>query len=232
MNDSINILIVEDEVFATKYLHNILNSIGFFQIDEVTNAKDALELISSKTIDLIFMDINISGAIDGVECAKLVNEKYSIPIIYTTAYGDTQTIKEAKDSNIYGYLIKPFEENDVEATLSVALKIIALENKNNKEPIPKYVDRIELGNGYVFNLSSKTLFLDGKLIDLTKRELELLNFFCLNINNSITYDVLNENIWNNDVSNSTIRDTISRLKKKVIHLPLENIINYGYILKL
>lgn len=232
MDYSINILIVEDEVFATRYLHKILNSIGFFNIDEATNADNALNIVKSKTIDLIFMDINIAGAIDGIKCAKLVNEEYFIPIIFTTAYGDRQTIKEANESNIFGYLIKPFEENDVEASLSVALKMIELKSTEEKETIPNYVDRINLGNNQVFNLSSKTLFLKNKPIDLTKKELELLNLFCININNNISYETLKDQIWNSNVSNSTIRDTISRLKRKIKNLPLENIINYGYVLKL
>jgi two-component system response regulator CssR len=82
-------------------------------------------------------------------------------------------------------------------------------------------------------MENKTLFNQNKPMKITSKKLDLLYFFCTNINQNITYDTLKENVWENSmISHSTIRDTVARLKRKIPELPLENIINFGYILKL
>ncbi len=228
-NKDINILIVEDEIFSSKYLSGILNSLGFKNIREATNAQSALDIVKSEKIELVFMDINIDGAIDGIQCSELLNKEYAIPVIFTTAYGDSQTIKEASRTNLFGYLVKPFESHDLEAVLSVTLK----RTKQDKKPEPKKdTNVINLGKDQTYNLSSKTCYIKNIPVHLTKKELELLDTFCKNLNQNIPYDILKLNVWDNlDISDSTLRDTVARLKRKVPELNIENIINYGYILK-
>ena len=102
-----NILIVEDEIVAVQYLKRILISLSYQTIFVSNNATDALEIINKHLIDLVFMDINIQGSVDGITCAHSLNIKQNIPIIYTTAYSDSVTIVEASETNIFGYLIKP-----------------------------------------------------------------------------------------------------------------------------
>ena len=108
--NELNILIVEDEIIASQYLLNILESLGFINIFEASSFEEALEIVKSNKVHLSFMDINISGSIDGINSARLLNKEYFLPIIFTTAYGDSQTINEATDTNIFAYLIKPFEK--------------------------------------------------------------------------------------------------------------------------
>ncbi len=218
------VLIVEDEFIALKYLKSILLSLGFNQIHEAKDANSALELVRSNKIDLVFMDINLSKEINGIKCAELLNEIYFLPIIFTTAYGDTKTISEASTNNIFGYLIKPFEANDVEATINVAFFSINKIRKNDNQ--------IELGDDFIYYLNSQTLKQNKETIDLTRKEILLLDILCKNINQNVSYESLQEYIWNTkNVSSSTIRDTVSRLKKKVPIMNLYNISNFGYILK-
>lgn len=73
LNKDVNILIVEDEIISTEYLKNILYSLEFENIFTAENFEEALEEIKKQEIDLIFMDINISGSIDGINCAKILN---------------------------------------------------------------------------------------------------------------------------------------------------------------
>lgn len=233
MDNHLQILIVEDEIFAQKYLLKILQSLGFNHIDEASNANDALSIVKAKPIDLAFMDINIDGAVDGIQCAKLLNHEYDLPIIFTTAYGDTRTINEAKEGNVFGYLIKPFEQNDVEAALGVALKMIALRQRlEETQPAYQDSDAVVLGEDHHYRFSSQTLFWRHNPVALTKKELDVLDFLCRNINQNLSYDTLKENGWDNsDVSDSTIRDTVSRLKRKVPALQIDNISQFGYILR-
>lgn len=229
----INILIVEDDLVSTYYLTSILKSLNFSNIFDASNMKDALDVVKKNKIDIAFMDININGSVDGITCAKILNEYYFLPIIYTTAYGDSATILEASETNSFGYLIKPFEENDVEATLLITLKRIK-SLQNTLQPLKKtQIDFIELSHGQKYNFSNKTFYVNNIAIQLTQKELDVLYILCKNSNQNISYDTLKENIWNNkEITTSTIRDTISRLKRKAPNLRIENVISFGYILKI
>ena len=67
---------------------------------------------------------------------------------------------------------------------------------------------------------------------LTKKELEVLDILCKNINKNISYEYLKDIVWiNKDISDSTVRDVVSRLKKKLVNINIENISNFGFILK-
>ena len=232
-NKTYNILIVEDEIFCKQYLLHILKSLGYVHIFEAVNKDEALDIVEHNHIDLVFMDINIEGQVDGIICANLLNEKYFLPIVFTTAFGDSNTIMEANDTNIFGYLIKPFEFSDVEATLSIAIKRMSIYMQQDKQ-IKKieHIDKlVELGNNQVFNYKNRTYMIKNIPVNLTKNEMNMLYIFCKNIGNNTSYDELIEFVWKNkNISMSTIRDAISKLKKKAPMLNLENVTGYGYIL--
>lgn len=224
-----SVLIVEDEIIAMQYLKGILQSLNIDSIFEAKNAKDAEHIINLVKIDLVFMDINIQGAIDGIECAKILNQSYFLPIIFTTAHNDSETIKETSQTNIFGYLSKPFDEKDVEIALSIVNKLLQ-NSKNEHTNQDKLI--LTLDSKYTYDLDTKTLFINNIPLKLTKKEIDILYLFCTNINNNISYEFFKELIWDaKDVSNSTIRDTVSRIKKKTPLLNIENIINFGYVLK-
>ena len=120
----------------------------------------------------------------------------------------------------------------MEATLLIALKTmknITLENI----PIDTTQDNIiNLGMGQKYNLQNRTFYINNLPISLTKNELNILYVFCKNINQNISYDTFHYEVWNHkEISRSTIRDIVSRLKKKTPNLTIENVINFGYILK-
>lgn len=225
----LNILIVEDEIIASQYLLNILESLGFINIFEASSFEEALEIVKSNKIHLSFMDININGSIDGINSARLLNKEYFLPIIFTTAYGDSQTINEATDTNIFAYLIKPFEKNQVESSLLITLKRI---NISFNKTIVSNNDILELGVNQRYNLQNQTFYINNKVVNLTKKENDILYILCKNLNQNISYECLLEYVWGDkNISNSTIRDTISRLKRKVPNLNIETIINFGYVIK-
>ena len=225
----LNILIVEDEIIASQYLLNILESLGFINIFEASSFEEALEIVKSNKIHLSFMDININGSIDGINSARLLNKEYFLPIIFTTAYGDSQTINEATDTNIFAYLIKPFEKNQVESSLLIALKRTSI---SFDKTIVSNNDILELGVNQRYNLQNQTFYINNKVVNLTKKENDILYILCKNLNQNISYECLLEYVWGDkNISNSTIRDTISRLKRKVPNLNIETIINFGYVIK-
>lgn len=221
------ILIVEDEFVAMSYLQGILSELGFNNVLSSNCAKKAEEIVSENEIDLVFMDINLGESLDGISCAKLINEKKDIPVIYTTAYADKETLNNTSDTNIFGYIIKPFSIEDVESTLNVAMKFL-FKNTNNLEVNKEYIEI----NDYKYYKKTKTLKLNGRTISLTKKETLTLDLLISKVNQNISYSLLTEEVWLGvEISISTIRDTVSKLKRKVPELNITNISSFGYILR-
>ena len=229
INNSYNILIVEDEWINAEFVSQVLVSLSQNIVGVATNAKDALKVIEKNSIDFIFMDINIEGATDGIQLAKAIKLKHSIPIIYMTAFGDSQTITETSSTDIYGFIIKPFHAQDVEAALNVAIQRAKIQTAP-KEIINQ--DTIELGKSYSYHSKDMSLIYKQSQITLTKKESQLLDILCLNLNALVSTDAIYTHVWENkSVSDSTMRDTIARLRKKILPLELKNVVGMGYILK-
>ncbi len=221
-----NILIVEDEFINSLFVKQILNNLNYNAIYTTTTSNDAFEISKKRRIELIFMDINIDGAVDGIMCAELLNTLYKIPIIFMTAYSDKQTIEDANHTNIYGFIVKPFDENDIIKELDKASKKLNLQKKEYKKE-----QNLKLSEKSTYSLITKKLSIENNNITLTKKESDLLYIFCLNRNNFLSYEVLKKYIWENkNIANSTIRDTILRLRNKAPCLKITNIKNVGYSL--
>lgn len=228
-----NFLIVEDKPLAQEYLKKILHSLGYENIYLASSCEEALEVITKHTIDLVFMDININGKTDGIQCAVELNKKDSIPIIYTTAYIDNQTIEETINTNIYGYIHKPFQPSNVQSTLLIALKKIE-EQKNEiqKQISALDMEKIKLFENCYFDKLQDKIICNSKHILLSQKETELIKFFINHPQQISSYEAITHEIWENEVSISALRDVIYRLKKKLPDLPLENISKIGYILNI
>ena len=117
----INILIVEDELLIAKNLYQKLEKLGYQIADIVSSGADAIQRAGEMKPDLILMDIVIKGDIDGIETAARIHQELDIPIIYTTAYADEETLQRAENTGSYGYLLKPFKEREIHATIKIAL---------------------------------------------------------------------------------------------------------------
>lgn len=102
-----NILIVEDDRVLSLMLTRMVQKTGHTVSGSVTNGEDAIELVYSKDIDLILMDIMLEGEIDGIETMKIIRETSDIPVIYVTGNSDRSTIERAKETNYVDYLVKP-----------------------------------------------------------------------------------------------------------------------------
>lgn len=118
---AINILIVEDELLIAKNLSHKLESLGYQIVGIVSCGADAIQRAGDMKPDLILMDIVIKGDMDGIETAVIINQKFDIPIIYTTAYADDETLQRAENTGSYGYLLKPFKQRELHATIKIAL---------------------------------------------------------------------------------------------------------------
>ena len=114
------ILIVEDERIIAEDIRKCVLNCNYDVIGIVPTGEDVLLIIKEQKPDLILMDIMLEGKLDGIETAEKIISKYDIPVIYITANADDTMLKRAKKTNPYGYLLKPFEEIDLNAALEIA----------------------------------------------------------------------------------------------------------------
>ena len=115
------VLIVEDAVIIAEDLAASVEELGYEVVGIADNAPEAFELIESKQPDVALLDINLGTEVDGLDIAKSLNEKYQLPFIFITAFSSKQTQEKISALNPNGYLVKPFENEDLEAALIKAL---------------------------------------------------------------------------------------------------------------
>lgn len=130
------ILIVEDEIAIAELLRIILLRKGYDVIDIVTTGKEAIESAKVERPDLILMDILLAGGMDGIDTAQYIIANYFIPIIFTTAHSDENTISRAARTASYGYILKPYNEDNIYVSIEMALSKHRLEleiEKRNEE---------------------------------------------------------------------------------------------------
>jgi DNA-binding LytR/AlgR family response regulator len=118
--DNIKILIVEDrliiaEGIAAKLRKHNMEVIGIFPSGE-----EALDSLKNQVPDLVLMDIQLEGALDGISTAKLIHEEYDIPVIYLSDFTDEATVKRASKTFPANYLSKPFNEVDLVRAINIA----------------------------------------------------------------------------------------------------------------
>ena len=106
---AIDILIVEDEVILSSCLEMQLKEEGYSVCDTFTTGEEAVNFVQNYTPDLILLDINLAGAIDGIETAHNIIKKKEIPIIFMTAYNEKHIYERAQQVSPKAYLIKPVE---------------------------------------------------------------------------------------------------------------------------
>jgi len=119
--DITRILIVEDEALVAEDLKIQIEDIGYINSGIVASGEDALAFLKTSLPDLILMDIMLSGKLDGIDVAKIIKEKYQIPVIYLTAYSDQENLDRALKTEPYGYILKPFDEQALSTTISMGL---------------------------------------------------------------------------------------------------------------
>lgn len=121
MSAQLKILIVEDDAIIAELINHHLLQFGFNVLDIVHNSEKALDKIHNLQPDLVLLDITILGTKDGIDIAHIIDEKYDIPYIFLTALSDKATLERAKHVSPIGYIVKPFKENDLLATITIGM---------------------------------------------------------------------------------------------------------------
>ena len=116
------IAVVEDEGIVAMDISKCLTSLGYDVTFISDSGEKVLELVKESLPDLILMDVELKGKLNGLDTARLLREKYSIHIVFLTAFEDETTLNRIGELSPDGYLVKPFEDDQLENTLKRVLK--------------------------------------------------------------------------------------------------------------
>ena len=114
------ILIVEDERVVAEDIRKSLRNLGYDVPSVASSGEEAIEKAETDRPDLVLMDIVLKGKKDGIEAAEYIRSQFNIPVVFLTAYTDEKTLEKAKITEPYGYLVKPFEDQELHATIEMA----------------------------------------------------------------------------------------------------------------
>ncbi len=115
------ILVVEDESIVAKDIAETLKSQGYDVPAIALSGEQAIEKAEQTRPDLVLMDIVLKGDMDGIAAAEQIRDRFSIPVVYLTAYADSEVIERARITEPFGYIIKPFEARELHTNIEMAL---------------------------------------------------------------------------------------------------------------
>jgi len=161
------ILIVEDESLIAENIRMILEDYGYSVVQIVSSGEAAVKAAKDHRPDMIIMDIMLEGLMTGIDAAQQIFTKFGTPIIYLTAYSDDNTLEEAKFTQPYGYIVKPFEEGELYATLEMAFYRVMVDKvlRESEEKYRNLVEKVEDGI-IMMDQVSKLTFVNGAICDI------------------------------------------------------------------
>ncbi|OHE82501.1 MAG: hypothetical protein A2107_06745 [Verrucomicrobia bacterium GWF2_62_7] len=121
MNEHPRVLVVEDEPIVAADLKVRLDMLGCKVVGSAASGEKALVLAGQLLPDLVLMDIRLEGAMDGIEAAQQMRQRWHLAVVYLTAYADDTTVERAKVTEPFGYILKPFKDRELKTVIEMAL---------------------------------------------------------------------------------------------------------------
>lgn len=224
------ILVVDDEPSIVTLLTFNLEKEGY-QVTSATDGREGLELALDQAFDFIILDVMLPS-MDGMEITqKLRQEKNDTPILMLTAKDDQIDRILGLEIGADDYLIKPFSPREVLARMKAIFRRMEPRSKPAEEEEPEYLTVGQI----IANLTNFQVTVDGRLIELTPKEFELLVYFMKRKDRVIDRDTLLERIWNFDFAGQSrsVDVHVSHLREKIERDPkhpkyLVTVRGFGY----
>jgi two-component system response regulator MtrA len=203
------IMVVEDDHDLAEVLGIVLNNAGY-EVDLVNRGDEALEVFHSQNPDLILMDVMLPG-VDGVELVRQIRQESMVPIIMTTARGETSDKLAGLEAGADDYLVKSqYQEPELLARIKVQLR---------RRPTPT-AEPLKIGS-ILIDQVAHTINRDGKVIPLTRLEFDLLVALAKDPGRVFTREALLSEVWGYQYAADTrlVNVHIQRLRAKVEYDP-------------
>lgn len=161
------IMIVEDDIIIQDDLETTLVELGYDVVATAVAADEAINKAGAEKPDLILMDVNLEGESDGIDAAKIIKERFDIPIIFLTAFSDDSKIERAKVVMPYRYLTKPVQDNDLRISLEMALYAGKI-NAKRKLAEARFRDLVESSSDWIWEVDRNGVYtyVSPKVYDL------------------------------------------------------------------
>jgi DNA-binding response OmpR family regulator len=243
------IIIVEDDEITSLNLNMSLQKHGYSVVAVCDNTEQAENKVQTHNPDLVIIDISLQESDDGIRLAKRIKEKYNIPFIYLTSYSDEATIMQAKKTEPYGYIVKPFDPNSLHATIQMALFKYQVENDRQENIQTLKVDKSNLekllfskrdtnkpivpfGDAYHLDISICETFYNGQKIKLTKKENAFLRLLVAQLGVVVTFEQAMNYVWDESgATENSVRTLVWRLRNKLATDIIKNASGIGYYIE-
>ena len=204
--DKIRILIADDESRMRKLVSDFLIKEGY-EVTEASDGNEALDrFYEDKGISLIILDVMMPG-VDGFEVCREIRSQSQVPIIMLTAKGDERDELQGFNLGVDEYISKPFSPKILVARVNALLR------RSNKLEVE---EKLEAG-GIVLDKTAHTVTIDGKAVELSFKEFELLTYFMENQSVALSREKILNNVWNYDYFGDarTIDTHVKKLRSKI-----------------
>ena len=243
------VLIVEDDEVTSLNLKMALQKHGYDVValaDSVIHARNKIKIYEP---DIILLDISLQEGHDGIALGQYIKEKHDIPFIYLTSHFEDDVIEEAKASEPYGYIVKPFDPQGLHATIQMALYKYTQEQKlhhdldtlkDGKQHLEKLLfakkisDKpvIEFGEGYHLDIDLDKIFYEGKMLKLTKKENTFIRLLVAQLGVIVSFEQAVNYVWEDEgATENNVRTLVWRLRKLLPTPIIKNASGIGYYIE-
>ncbi len=214
------ILVAEDDASTLKWLVRILK-VYFKEVYSATNAMDALEIFTQTPTDIIVADIQMPE-VDGLSFLHKISviSPQTLRVVMT-AFNSQSYLKRAVESGVHLYLKKPIDIDELLVALSSHMP--------ESTSVPTISN---LGEGFHYDSYKKMVYQELKAIRLTKKELLLLELLIKNKQGVVGLEMIEQNLYDEPVSDDAIRMVVVGLRKKLYTSLIENLKGLGYRLNI
>jgi len=216
------ILYIEDDEGVRSINSRFLNRM-FDELYEAKDGQEGYELYEKYHPDIILTDIKMPR-LDGISLAKKIRQHdNTTKIIISTAFSDKKYLMDSIELNLEKYIVKPITSRNLMPVLTKTVQ--------NLESEKDFI--VNLDDNFHFDNNTSLFYLNDKVLDFNKKELLFLKLLVLNKNRVVSYEEIEQKVWDSEyMSLNSLRTTIGFIRKKIPFNCIKNISNMGYKLNL
>ncbi|MDQ1297527.1 MAG: hypothetical protein QG558_65 [Campylobacterota bacterium] len=246
---SVKVLIIEDDDVTALNLKMSLEKQGYEVIASADTGVSSRNKIKVYNPDVVLIDIALESRDDGIEVARFIRDKMPRPFIFLTAHSESEMLDKAKQTEPYGYIVKPFDPINLHTTIQMALHRFQEEQKRNNDTnelkntqahlekllyAKKLSDQpiVEFGDGYRHNIALKETCYHEEKIKLTKKDNAFISLLVAQLGGVVDFAQAIDYVWSQEgASENSVRTLVWRLRSKLPTDVIKNASGMGYYLE-